>query len=1256
VSASYPGSPYQGLKPFDESAASFFFGRDADRSIICSNFMASRLTLLFGVSGVGKTSLLHAGVATEIGGLTERNRAEFGTAEFAIVIFSDWGVPDPALRLLSELHNAVMSASGQTPEPLAPGVSLTESLRGLASRLDGTLLVALDQFEQYFVYHERDAAGLSFASFFLEAADARLPVNFLISIREDALAKLDRFAGRLPGLFDNRIRLEHLDHDAAREAIERPIQVFNDRDGLGEPPYRIESELVDSVLDQVRLGQVNADARSIREEDLAPKGAPQDIEPFRVEASYLQLVMSRLWEEERSLGSRTLRLQTLDELGGARVIVRRHFKEVIGRLSRHEQSIAADVLRYLVSPSGSRIAQELSSLAKWTEHSADEVQSILQKLASTEGRILRRPQGTRQEETYEIYHDIIAGDVAKYVEDERKRKEDRRRRAITLGLTSTLAAVVLLLGLALWQWIIAARERTIAKAQTEIAEKQRRSAESRRLVAVADTQLDGQPDLALLLAVEARRFDDTAEARSVLFGGLRRAQHLRMMLHTPRSQPHLLAFSPDGTKLAVAGRGEDSDAVTLWDIAASTRLHEPLDMRQASVKALRFTRDGTKLVMASGTRGDRVAIATITNWDIASGKRTEDDVGLGPGDLTNLALGPDGKMLAAVKRIELEAAPTSTLRIWEGATDQFVEAPPEKSGDVLFCSGFSPDGQRLAVGRKRGDRCEITVWSLSGPHRESVLKMEHSDHLHVVEFSPDGKSIAVGGRRKSRGFVDVWDSDSAATPLAVLVQLDDVFDLDISPDGKTLAAAGYVRDHGAVALSHLDRIVLESPDLHGGQGDIVSVAFSPNGKSIAGGGTLDPSDERGAVFLWDLQPQKPLARSNSLGGYEVDALAASPDGRSLAVGVSNADLEKGVVRSEVVLLDPELGSERRPFELQSEALIGSLVFTPDGKVLAAALKSTSKEKRNGILLWNVASGQRQGFLEMGSDFPFLAASPSGTILAASGATGHVRLWNVPTQLVGTLDIPIEGQVSAVGLSPDGQVLAISGGREDRGRIFLLERSSWRLLDQPIAINGGIAGSLAFLGSGETLAGGVTTGRKFLNPNAPEQPRERPNESAKGRYFGWAALWDVATRKPKESPLSLGTAYVMGIASAPGGKILAVAASAGGFGSKGGVFLWDIESGYPLSSPLLEGGENIHRVAFSPDGRVLYAGGGKDDRAIVTSWDIDPISWVGRAGRIANRNLSRSEWNHYIGRDVPYSPTFPDLPSGLDAAEPGASNH
>src|SRR5215211_3275603 len=59
-------SPYQGLIPYTERDSNYFFGREKETRLIVANLFASPLTLLYGPSGVGKSSILRAGVASEL--------------------------------------------------------------------------------------------------------------------------------------------------------------------------------------------------------------------------------------------------------------------------------------------------------------------------------------------------------------------------------------------------------------------------------------------------------------------------------------------------------------------------------------------------------------------------------------------------------------------------------------------------------------------------------------------------------------------------------------------------------------------------------------------------------------------------------------------------------------------------------------------------------------------------------------------------------------------------------------------------------------------------------------------------------------------------------------------------------------------------------------------------------------------------------------------------------------------------------------
>jgi Novel STAND NTPase 1 len=92
----------------------------------------------------------------------------------------------------------------------------------------GDLLIILDQFEEYFLYHSSETGDGTFAEVFPRVVnDSSLRVHFLISIRDDAVASLDCFKGTIPNLLDNYLRIDHLDRDGAIQAIREPLAAFN---------------------------------------------------------------------------------------------------------------------------------------------------------------------------------------------------------------------------------------------------------------------------------------------------------------------------------------------------------------------------------------------------------------------------------------------------------------------------------------------------------------------------------------------------------------------------------------------------------------------------------------------------------------------------------------------------------------------------------------------------------------------------------------------------------------------------------------------------------------------------------------------------------------------------------------------------------------------------------------------------------------------------------------------------------------------
>jgi hypothetical protein len=394
-------SPYQGLIPYDERDQEFFFGREKEIRIIAANLFSAPLTLLYGASGVGKSSVLRAGVVPRL-------RQDSNSV---VIPFNAWQGD-----AVNRLNVAVRAACPDVT--VSPSASLAEYLITCATGLDRQLIVLLDQFEEYFLYHPQDIGDDSFALQFSRAVtQPDVPLSFLISIREDSLAKLDRFEGHIPFLFDNYLRLEHLDRRAATAAIIKPVEQYNRL--LAEPTnqFTIEPALVQKVIEEVKTGQIVI-GQAGRGKVFPQSSVEETVgENIQVEAPYLQLVLTRLWDEEIKLKSSVLRLATLTALGGADKIIRTHLDEVMKRLKPDQQEVAAHVLHYLVTPSGTKIALSTEALAEFTGIPPARVQNVVERLSQFDLRILRQvaAEGPETTETwYEIFHDALAPAVLEW--------------------------------------------------------------------------------------------------------------------------------------------------------------------------------------------------------------------------------------------------------------------------------------------------------------------------------------------------------------------------------------------------------------------------------------------------------------------------------------------------------------------------------------------------------------------------------------------------------------------------------------------------------------------------------------------------------------------------------------------------------------------------------------------------------------------------------------------------------------------------
>jgi tetratricopeptide (TPR) repeat protein len=421
--------PYVGLEAFSEQDAPFFYGRKALQEIIISNLRSTRLTLLFGASGVGKSSILRAGVLPELRRAAAENLSENRAPEFAAAMFNNWR-DDPLAGLVACVRASVERALDRPIiEPSLPGAVVADTFRAWADRLGGKqgpgeLFIILDQFEDYFLYHGHQRGNARFEYQLRRLINQPgLKLNFIISIRDDALFRIERLRDTIPGLLDNCLEIKHLSAGEAASAIEEPIKRYNERYCNAGEEISLESGLVKKVLEEVRTARLPRDTGAqgaAVHENIGP--AMED----RLEAPVLELVMTKLWDEEMRSGSRILRCQTLDRLKGARHIWRTHLEQIMrGGLTWRDRRNARRLFRELVSPSERKIALSAPELARATRVDQGRIDPLLEKLSGEGIRILR-PTTSRDDlgySRYEVFHDVLCKPIMEW----RIRAEERAK-------------------------------------------------------------------------------------------------------------------------------------------------------------------------------------------------------------------------------------------------------------------------------------------------------------------------------------------------------------------------------------------------------------------------------------------------------------------------------------------------------------------------------------------------------------------------------------------------------------------------------------------------------------------------------------------------------------------------------------------------------------------------------------------------------------------------------------------------------------
>ena len=339
-------------------------------------------------------------------------------------------------------------------------------------------------------------------------------------------------------------------------------------------------------------------------------------------------------------------------------------------------------------------------------------------------------------------------------------------------------------------------------------------------------------------------------------------------------------------------------------------------------------------------------------------------------------------------------------------------------------------------------------------------------------------------------------------------------------------------------------------------GNILSVAFSPDGKTIVSGG------DDCTVRSWDLETGKPTGEPLPRHEDSGDCRAAISDGKTI-FSVS----EDETVR----LWEPATGKPIGEPLQENEVL--SVAVSPDGKKVVIGGDDGT------VRLWDLATGKRIGEplqghsgMVLGVDF-----SPDGKTIVSGGEDGTLRLWELATGK--PIGEPLQGHSGSVvsfAISRDGKTI-VSGGADKTVRLW--ELATGKPIGEPLQGHSGMVLAVDISRDGKTIASGSEDGT--------------------------VRLWDLATGKPIGEPVMGSHSQITSVAISPDATKIACA------NSDGVLSVWDRETFHSetkLTSTENRQVEDFSSIAISPDGKTIVSG---DDDGTVRLWDRETGKPLGK---------------------------------------------
>ena len=635
-------------------------------------------------------------------------------------------------------------------------------------------------------------------------------------------------------------------------------------------------------------------------------------------------------------------------------------------------------------------------------------------LNALEQEFLRASQALAEQETAERQaqqqREVAAAQALAEAERQRaaaneERAEEQSRNATRLrhrAMYLVLALGIALVLLAATLWLTQVSNQATAKANQQAA-----LAQARELGAAAELQVSTDPQLSLLLALQAISVTRSAglgtpwDVQQTLHDVMP-AQRMRWRLKVPYAA-QTVAYSADGKRITIDGGTSDTDRTYVIDAATQQTLQV--------FPGIGFAYSPDEKLLATGSdpwgQGGVVRL-----WDAVTGRQVLTLTGSSQQPYTGFALYGDTLIAGH------DWADVWDLHAWRaaGAPPGVTLTPTAMSLSCYSVPGyyggitFSPDGQRIAALCQTDNTVSVSAMP-SGKQLFSLVSP--SGTFDDVAFSPDGQRLATAN---DGGMAQIWDAATGSEILRLNPGHGEVWHVAFSPDGKQLADSG---EGGRVTLWDTttgDRL-LELPNSQA----LWNVAFSPDGNRLVA--AMD-----GLIQEWDITPEGP--RELNLGTYSpaadsnsrhdasrfkaqiyttlpcINSMKFSPDGSWLAAAGSALHGDGtcgggGQVYIWDVAGDKLADTPSRELTFDPTWL-NQIDFSPDGKRLAGAGYAS------GAVVWDLATGQAivtlTGHSAAVNDIRF---SPDGKYLVTASADQTVKVWDAQTGAE-LLNYPISG--------------------------------------------------------------------------------------------------------------------------------------------------------------------------------------------------------------------------------------------------------